>query len=142
MKKFILAAALALLPTAAAHADPVRLQHLTTVVGDFQAGFVYWSQCGDFTKEKAAHPRYLANWESTFAAYVREIHEEYPHASGNDIGRAILTKTNGIKAGLNAGYKDKKACDSPNSDHVKKTIALFDSQSPAKMKSLLDSLGD
>jgi hypothetical protein len=142
MKKLLLAT-LCLLPLAlpsAAHAEPARLQHLTTVVGDFQSGFAYWAECGNLAKEKASHPRFVANGDAAFVAYGREAQATHPDAHPQDLIDAVLRKTNSMKAEIVAQSKAPDFCTSEHAKKIEKTIRMFDSQSLKQMTAFLDNL--
>lgn len=127
--------------TAPAHADPVRLQRLGYVFTDFREGFIYWSQCGDFKKETAAHPRFMKNWDLLLAAYMAEAHAQNPYYTRDELAAAMKKKSVEIQNGLVDRYQDKNVCTSPYANQVRKNIAMFDNQSPANMEKMLSDIG-
>lgn len=141
MKKSLLAA-LCLLPLGLpAHAASARLDHLTTVIGDFQQGFIYWDKCSNLTREKSKHPNFVANADAAFGAYGREVQAEYPEASTRELAQAILKKTNTMKEKFLAQYSDPSFCTSPAADTIIKHMIILDGQSPQEMEHLLKTIG-
>lgn len=140
MKKLLLVTALCLAPLAARAEPSGRLQHLTTVVGDFQSGFVYWAECGNLKKEEAAHPRFIENGIAALTAYSDEVQATYPDVHPQDILDAVLRKTNKMKAEILAQSKAPNFCTSEHAKNIEQRIQMFDSQSPKKMTAFLESI--
>jgi hypothetical protein len=142
MKTLLLLLLAFCLYTAPAHADPVRLQRLTTVFTDFREAFIFWSQCSDFKKETAAHPRFMKNWELMLETYRNEARVEHSEYSADEIDTAIKKKSQGIQRNMVDRYKEKDVCTSAYAEQMKKTIAMFDGQSQKDMMKMLNDIGN
>jgi hypothetical protein len=137
MKKLLFT--LILLFPCTAFANPVRLERLTSLYENFEAGFAYLHHCGDFKAHLTEHPFYMANVQSTVVALAGEIHTERPNVSEEDAGKMIIARSNKIQDAFNEFYKTNK-CDSTAALAAKKQLDMFQDRSPDTVTDFLKNI--
>lgn len=120
---------------AVANASSLRLQRITTVYEDYEAGFAYVHQCGDFQKLMTEKPLYMANAQIVVAALAEQLIAE----GGVSMQRAqemIFKRKDQIQQALGTVYK-KEGCQSATAQAGKRIVDSFSQISPEKTADFL-----
>ncbi|MCE9507175.1 MAG: hypothetical protein K8R48_02515 [Alphaproteobacteria bacterium] len=136
MKKFLVPIFLILL-SSQSYADAPRLQKVTLIFENFEAGFAYLNHCGDFKKTLYEQPLYMGNAQLTWAVLAEELTSKYPDVPQDQIKAMFEERRKKIQTHLDKIYMEN-GCTSVQANAAKKWVDLMSKELPDNVLNIIN----